>query len=442
MKIKINLLLAIIFVISSNLKAQGPFSKLMPDDPALNKAIDQVRKDLQPLIDQAMKNGDYVLEKNLSRLNLMLSNLYNSLSSDLERKISKIGKQASAAINAFDKVAEQAVNNVSGKLMTLQDFLNMNIQNWVNSIPFVKDKIYVFDIQGSGQRYQKNGYYTVSVLGNGFRLENIDSVYVDGKPLNKENVDIQDKGNQISFQIPAAMLQKKFSDTKMNRVEFTVKSFSIKKKQKLKLVYAFSSKILLLPKLTVTSYNLEVYSNQTKWSDKIYDVTGTGIINPNGGGNAFAWATVDVSVPDGCLILRDQIAAKTDGIWAGCINGNYKFSDNDTKVTTSCWHQYSDRTTKTEITVHYRKPEVIRDGKPTKGYLTLHDKMIKGGLPTNTYLYDLPENYSFYRLDVTLFNGQTYTFVPGGDMQKNGISTSVSEDGKFYKLVVVVGDQM
>ena len=116
----------------------------------------------------------------------------------------------------------------------------------------------------------------------------------------------------LEFDVPVQVLNDKFSDGKVERVEIQVESFTEGKE---KPVFSYKNQILLLPKSPVSVKVTERYKAK-EWSETEETSTeGSVVIPPLGhypdkSGKDVVTRQVSTSIPPGCLMLKDTVAVR------------------------------------------------------------------------------------------------------------------------------------
>lgn len=410
-------------------------------DPLVGAVLNSASKEIQKLLAEATKDADYVLEKNLARLSLIIDNLQNNLSRELDKRFSQLSRLEKEAFNDLNEVAQNTLKTTSKKFLEAEEFLAMDVSTTLGQIPFFKKKLYISSIEGIGQKFRISGFYQVTIKGTAFGFETNDSIQVNGKAIQ----DFIPGRSSVTFNIPVEIINDKFQDQKISRVEFSIRAYSKSKKgllkKRYKNVYTFKGKLLLLPKLPVTKYKLILSTNSNRWSKEEYDgEEGHSLVQAAPGDQRWAYGTITASVPPGCLLLKDKVTARVGGDlgWT-VISSNYTFNEDKNTVTTDCKHQWEDRSVDFYLRCKYKKPIMTQnDSQATLEYM---GRKQRNGLPYGTFLCKLPATYGFFVLEISLFNGEKIVFTPD-DVEKSGITAKVkSAGGDFKNLVVEVKDE-
>jgi len=143
--------------------ATGPISSGVATSIIANQ-IDKSTDKLTASIDRAIINSDYLLEKNLRSLDLIAQSLVNQVQEELGVNREFASRELVSLANKFSSLIDQA----EGGLLEIEDFLVLDIQNFINQIPFKDDEIIIRRFIGYSQKYQSAGQYEFTVIGNAF----------------------------------------------------------------------------------------------------------------------------------------------------------------------------------------------------------------------------------------------------------------------------------
>lgn len=450
----LTLCLMLVFLGSWSTNAQALVAGLTGDllvKDVLRTASDEVGK----RIDQATRNGDYLLERNLGRLDLILQNLESKLSDDLEKRIEDLDEVQENAMLNLNNTAEKAIKMTAANVLKVEEFLFMDISTLANSIPFLKTNIFISSIQGYGQKFREQGSYTVTFRGNAFNPGNQNEIFINNQRVADEWID-DSPHNELTINIPAKVLNSLFTDSEVKRVPLSLKT--IKKKETTwkdfhtwfndvyDTLVEYKGKMQLLPKLPVTSYELIEYVDTKVWSDEEYPTTFENghaylLASPKKGTST---GTIRATIPAGALLVQDvsKITKKTslDGDprapWSGFRDFTFHSETNPPMLEAFVWHQITEGPVDFWMTCRYK---ILVAGKPQEklGYLQANGKEMKGRLGYGTYTYPVSENYGSYNLKILFFNGDVVHIISKKGESQGGLTTNVQSITETSKILIV-----
>jgi len=105
-------------------------------------------------LDRATANADYMMEKNLRRLELMSDSLAQRLEEEMAGNREFVSLELAKAADRLSELVEQ----VEGGILEIQDFAVLDVQNIINEIPFKKDFYLIRRVEGYGVMHKPDVY--------------------------------------------------------------------------------------------------------------------------------------------------------------------------------------------------------------------------------------------------------------------------------------------
>lgn len=180
----------------------------------------------------------------------------------MDKRVKEISLESQNLIINLDKTLNESMENASAQILEMEKFISLDVNDFLNRVPFFKEYIFMSEVKGYSLVNQGRGFYTIELIGNAFKAENIDSVKINGSML---SADLLDKGrtNILRIRIPVTKLADKFKNTDVNRVSLQVNSWREKDAiwwnpftwfdDEMENFYSFDGKLLLLPVYPVIS---------------------------------------------------------------------------------------------------------------------------------------------------------------------------------------------
>lgn len=440
---KIKLYLLIIIVIGQIELSYGQNIFKVVEENTVGNFIKNISNEVNKMLGDATTRADYLLEKNLTMLNLMINNLQKNLSSDLDKKIKNIKGATKEAIYDIGEVAGNLLKATKNDFLKSEEFLKIDIFEILNKIPLIRKNYFISSIDGIGQSFRNSGEYSLTIMGSAFNFEDSILFSINGKLLGSNEVVPGRSSATISF--PANYVNGSFKNTEVNRVPFTVRSFRKKKRKgAYKEIYSYNGKLLLLPKLPVVKYRLIISNTEDRWAKEETESQVFEKEIPRAvGDKQWSEGFITAQIPTGVLLLKNTIDVHPDNNLAWTvIDRNYKYDLAANTITVRVRHQWDSRTVKFYLSYKYKMPIKSAEKDTTVFLENATGRKYKSGLPFGTHFFKLSNRYGFFILEVTMFNGEVITFTPN-DPEKSGISVKVKESsGDNKRLVVEIKKQI
>ena len=440
------LLIFVLNLIVSTTNSQDPISAVIAGQ-VVKDVIQKFSDQVEDLMTQATMNGDYLLEKNLNKVSLIIQNVEHYLSAEMDKRVDQLSQESQSLIINLDKTLNESMGNATAQLLEMERFINLDVNDFLSRVPFFEEYIFMSEVKGYSLVNQSRGFYTVELIGNAFKVENIDSVKVNGTTL---SADLLDKGlaNRLRIRIPVTNIAGEFKLTDVSRFTLQVNSWREKDliwwnpftwfDEEMENFYSYEGRLLMLPIYPVISYKATEYVEVNKWSDEEY-TSAEGIVKLGLTDRKDEWkrGSMETSVPLGCLMLQDKVITKVNQPAGWLYINNIRFDDANNKVIADVGDQFHDRESIFTIQVMYRKPEKQNVGQ--KIVLTQNEAEFDSLLKFGTYTSPLSEGYKYFDLTLDMFNGQHITFTPS-DKPKFGVAVNVEGPVSYKVLRVVVSD--
>ena len=142
----------------------------------LSNQLKDTTDKLTASIDRATINSDYLLEKNLMRLELVGHALAGRLEKEMGTNREFVSVELAEAMTKFSELIDQA----QGGFLEIEDFFVLDVQRMLNQIPFKPDEYLIRRVDGYSVEYRNGGVYEFRLLGNAFEPGNSYKVTVDG----------------------------------------------------------------------------------------------------------------------------------------------------------------------------------------------------------------------------------------------------------------------
>jgi hypothetical protein len=251
----------------------------------------KIRNDVGIVIDKASLQGNYLAEKSAREVGLLIEDINSDIQAN-ERTIFDFTNETLDRIQSQIDNYLQALGQAQDELLQLEDMAYLDISSIVNSIPFLKDRLFIRSIKGYTQAYRAEGYYTIALVGNAFDTNAAIEVSIDGKALPATSIQ-QKRQYETAFTIPSKQLNSYFNDLEIGRVNVEIRA-SMEKKPNF---FNYRFQLLLLPRFPL-SYTLKIANEkQTGWSEPALALNS--IIVP-ASGDSGTWTAaypISVSVP-------------------------------------------------------------------------------------------------------------------------------------------------
>ena len=398
--------------------------------------INKISEEAKKILDEATRNGDYLLEKNLSRLDLIIQNMMYQFSKDLDKKIKDLGKEEQKFMNDLNQLVDNGINTTAQKFLEVEQFFVLDVNDLLNrvNLPIIRKNYYIARIDGIGQSFKTRGFYRVVFIGNAFKQEIIDSLFIDGKYF-FEGID--KANNKISVDIPINSLNKYYQDTTISRKSIEIRSYKEKETvwynpftwfdNNYEKLSSYRGNLLLLPKYPVNNYTLSETVDINDWSEEEYDSErGHTMLGQSPGNKDWITGTIITSVPQDCLIIRDKLTTSAPEVGGWVFFRNFMFTG-DNKVIAEVGSQWEDRSVNFYLSCKYKKP--LKKTIENRVFLESKNQKCEKLLKYGDYTCKLSKGYGGFIMNVELFNGEEITLIPS-ESRKKGISIRVENLGE------------
>lgn len=416
-----------------------PVSSTVTATVLSNRLKDTTDK-LTASIDRATINSDYLLEKNLMRLELVGHALAGRLEKETGTNREFVSVELEEAMTKFSELVDQA----QGGILELEDFFVLDIQRILNQIPFKKDEYLIRRVDGYSVENRINGAYEFRLLGNAFEPGNSYKVTVDGVSVDPSNVYGGASSNTLRFTVPVDLLNNKFSVGKVERISY---SLAVSKPNTDKEFFEFESHILLLPTHPV-QFKLTETRKDHRWSGENNSKICSRSVGPSGRNGVWTQAEMSCSVSDPAQerFTREK-SRRTSGSHSRADAA--RFNADKTTATSTCHNQCHDcpRTCTWDLGVEskvYYSGDFEIELKPLS--LTSLKPVTADGssfIPYGSYEAKISSEYETFTFSSQYFNGKPIVLHPR-KLTEYGIRIAIdsddSQDAQFKRLIIEVKD--
>ena len=382
-------------------------------------ALDNFADRLEGIVGQATKSGDFLLEKNARLLHGVVDNARIALEEVLDKKVGELKLENRNFLATLNTLVDEMAVKGPVRVLELQDFLILDLENLVKQMPGQKsmfgaasDKLSFRRMDGYSQIYQKDGIYSFRLIGAAFGPDFRSVAIVNGTKV--KLLDMKTPRTYVlEFDVPSPVLNEKFSDGKVERVDIQVESFVEGKE---KPVLNYMNQILLLPKSPVALKVTERYKAKEWSKEECTSDEGSTFMPklghfPKDDGDHVV-VQVNTSIPQGCLMLKDTVAVRFEPAclapWSR-VEGKPRFSKEDlvASVTYHHWLEKSEGTV--YMTVKYRKPVTVTKER----CISVGGKADGTSLiPFGSTIVNFSPDYESFTLEAKWFNGREATLTP------------------------------
>lgn len=402
-----------------------------PKPPTLGNYLDKIGSMIDEKMAKASLDGQYLIEKSAREARMLLDNLDIIMADQRNKTIDRLSDENQKALAALDKVVDE-LTGMQDKILDLEDFVFLDIQNLMNRVPFTSDVYLMRQIKGYSQAFKPEGVYSITAIGNAFTPDRTVRIWVTGKEIADFNLQLR-RANEVRFSVPVAQLNGKFQEANVVRAPVQIKSFDKKGHE----IYSYSGQILLLPKYPI-NYALTETVATTQWSPNTIALENS-ITLPQSPGNE-KWTApypLVVTIPKGCKMEKSGYwcrATYAPGTWDQ-VSGPTFSGENDGTATWVVQNQIHNRERVFIGHVLYRKPSP--NEKTNALAFTETKTPFADRLGQGTYTVRFGDTYKTFDLDLRYFNGERHKLTPT-KMDSPGVSGGLETKTDFYRLRIDV----
>lgn len=406
----------------------------------LTSQLEDTTDKLSASVDRATINGDYLLEKNIRRLELVAHALTGRLEKEMGTNREFVSIELAEAMTKLSELVDQA----QGGVLELEDFFALDIQRIINQIPLKKDEYLIRRVDGYGVKFQGKGAYDFRLLGNAFDPGNSYTVSVNGESIDPANIYGGASSNTLRFTIPVDAINEKFSASELKRMPLNV---SVTKPGASEAFFTFSSHILLLPTHPVR-YRLTETTKTFKWSGEDSTKVCTKPLGPSGRNGVWTQGAMSCSVDKPNTQRFTGLKSKSTTGSHSRVD-NPVFSAGNTVASSTCHNQCHDcpRTCSWVFGVESKEfysgdfnvsldPLSLDTVKPIVDQQSTY-------IPYGTYAAKLSSGHETYTFAVEYFNGKQVVLHPQ-KLKEYGVRLSIDSDdtaaSQFKRLIVEIKD--
>jgi hypothetical protein len=449
-------LLVLAFVISPPANAQGG---IIANHEPLGAILGRLEASVDARIDHAANRAEYLEEKTLRQLALLIDNLHEILRDQQETLWGNLAPNLQNSLRQIESVLDRA-DQLAGKVLELEDFMVLDLQMLINEMPWKAERFLLRRIDGYSQFFQPTGTYTYRLVGNAFQPDNRIQASIAGAGIQPEWIHLGERAHTVRFEIPAQILNPRFPEQgSPRRVPFVLVvtrpaeglwswlPFGEKETE----VFRLEESLTLLPKLAAT-YELREHLAQdqpaaaARWSGWSAEITVPGRRSEcSGCGSCPSCSRANcewgcLRLPAGSVPARDgrgQIIAdkrETDSPYG-------KFGCNPPIIRDTgeiCW-RYKNWHTR-EHHASFRVKYFPREKAVTKQLVSLtklgSDDSVGGLEFGQTYQRIFVAGYQSFDLVLRLFNGREIQATPGSASNTALLDHSVEAMPDFKRLII------
>lgn len=434
-----NTMLIILVVSLLSACATDPVSSSVSTALITNQIKDTTDK-LTASVDRATINSDYLLEKNLRRLELVSHALTGRLEKEMGTNREFVSKELAEATTKFSELVDQA----QGGVLEIKDFIALDIQRIINQIPLKKDEYLIRRVDGYGVEYRKSGAYEFRILGNAFSPGNNYKISIADKTIDPSNIYGGATANTLRFTVPVDIINGLFKKQTIQRIKLVVSS---RESGSDKEFFNFKSHVLLLPTHPV-AYKLTETKRTFRWSGENSSKVCRRDVGPSGSNGVWTQGSMSCTVNDPAnQRFTRQISAITSGSHSRPDSAS--FNGNRTTATSICHNQCHDcpRTCTwnlgVESKVFYSGDEYIMLKPLSLNAMSPYNDNEKTYIAYGSYSANLSNDYETFTIAAEYFNGKQIVLHPQ-KLKEYGIRVSVDTDdtanSQFRRLVIEVKD--
>ena len=427
----------------------------------LKEALDDFGKQIDSSVARAISGGDMLALRVGSQLDWLIANLrvilkdeldtrFDKLDDEVTRVLEELGADVDKVVKGFDTIARQST------------LLSLDLQSYIESLPFVSDRYVLKQIDGYSQAIRErdmdgdgkpDGFYEFALIGNAFGIGYETEIAVAGVPVPPSDQSIP-RQYITRFTVPATVLNVSFENTTVARVPFSLRSYEVRNAKWYEKLFgkgavikterfSHDGKLVLLPRYPV-QYKLTEHSVVPKWvdaNDRLNDYTICPRTGKSGNCNPCT-CTLNKTVNQQFSGIGDSKSwhakppsfGNQDWIGSATINGNTL-----KRTFNHCIHDVNRRL---DCSVEYRNL-VGSDEDASRSFTNDLSEEKPGGAITflqyGATQAKLSNAYRSFTLILTFFTGQTATLTPVASNQF-GARVKIENKSDYKRLTLTIDD--